>query len=206
MPSSQITGRSAAGLRRTILLDARLVGPRGDALCRIHAMSGREMTAQTCTLLGRNDWVRVDLPNGQSASGQVDWTAHDHVGVTFAVPIGDLDQFLARCFPDESTPPALSPRTPHFVTSCPVDLWQGSTAIATTMIEISTDGARFATPTTPRLGRPLLLSGPGLPALVAARLCWASAGEAGVIFEQPLPFDTLAPWLDTRALRFAQRG
>ncbi|MGU3315136.1 PilZ domain-containing protein [Sphingomonas sp. M6A6_1c] len=208
MPFSGISdGDAVAARRRANPIDARLVGPGGDGLCRIQAIAGRTLSVRTVMLLGRADWVRVDLPNRQSASGQVEWAAHHHVGVTLAVPIVDIDQFLARCSADEIEPPALPPRAPRFLTNCPVVIWQGSTAFPATMLDVSDGGARFATAASAlHPDHPLLLSIPGLPPLLAAECRWTAGGHVGVAFAQRLAFDTLAPWLDVPAQRFAGRA
>jgi len=205
MPSSRTSNGAAAVRRRTILLDTRLIGPRGDGLCRIHAMSGMEMTVQTGMDIGRGDWVRVELPNGQSVSGQVDWTAPGHIGVTFAVPIDDLDQFLAGCDGRQDGAPGGRHAAPGFFTCCPVDLWQGSTVTAATMLDMSADGARLVVERIIWPDRPLLIAIPGLPLLLAVDLRWIDGFEAGVAFAHPLSFEWLAAWLDTRGLRFSRR-
>lgn len=189
--------------RRTILLDARLSGPHGDGLCRIHALSGYGLTAQTVTLLGRHDWVRIGLHDGLTVAGQVQWAADDHIGVTFAAPIDDRSPLLARAVSYDGGVQRMPPPAPRFATRSPVALWQGDTTHAATMLDVSERGARLAITTHLRAGRPLHVSIPGLHLLLSATLRWTSASAAGIAFDTPLPFDTLAPWLDTPSLRFA---
>lgn len=185
----------------TLLLVSRIVGPRGDGLCRVRNISNGGLMGETVMPLTADERVRVELRNGHCLAGQIRWSENDRIGVRFNTPLHNIKYVLAEPSRARRNDAVPTVRSPRLDTNCSADVQLDGHHHIARLVDISQSGARLKANAPVRRGQLLTLNIAGLPHQQAT-VRWAAEEDIGLAFLDRLAFNVLAPWLNDPAMRF----
>lgn len=175
----------------TILLIGKLIGPHGEALCRIRNLSSGGLMAEVHIPLVHDDAVEIELKAGERLSGRVRWTRQGRMGIAFDKPL-EVGTLLARAASRQAE--RGQARGPRFATDHVAELRADGRRHAVRLLNLSQGGAQLAADFVPEPAQLLSLAIPGLPERRAG-IRWVGERALGVAFLEPLAFGELAAWL-----------
>jgi hypothetical protein len=189
----------------TVLLVGRLIGPRGDGLCRIRNISAGGLMAETCAPFTAGDAVRIELRGDHSFSGDVRWAESNRIGIRFDRPIPDIKELLTELrATDRGSRIRQEPRSPQLPTDCRVDLRIDGRRYRGTMTDLSQHGARLAADAPLARDQLLTLTIAGLPPLQGV-VRWLAEEGVDIAFIEPIGFSMLGAWFENAAQRYNRR-
>jgi hypothetical protein len=198
------TLRPRAPRTLTLLLIGRIVGERGDALCRVRNISAGGLMAEAYASFAVGEKLRVEFRNDLALSGSVRWTRDGMLGLEFDEPAADIKQLLSERSPGQRGPGARQPRALRFAADCQADLKLEGHYYRGAVTDLSLTGARIVTRAPLERDRMLVFAMTGI-AQRRAVVRWKGEDGGGIVFLEPLAFGTLAPWLNDASLRYDRR-
>ncbi|CAA9255877.1 MAG: hypothetical protein AVDCRST_MAG93-1966 [uncultured Chloroflexia bacterium] len=174
---------------RTILRIAVLEVHGRSQLCIVRNLSTTGLQVNTSNALLPGHCVRLRFRDDDWHEGSVIWRDASLTGLAFAVPLR-REELQAALGPTDGSRPRV-PRVPLHVSA---HLRIGGRNYRAKLIDISPRGAGIRLDAEPE-SRDLCLSVPGLPP-ISGQLRWSSEGNLGMSFNEMLPVQALAKWLD----------
>lgn len=176
-----------------LLRIALLHAGQAKELCVVRNISSKGLSARVYRKLLVGDEVQVEFRSGELLEGSVIWERDWEVGIVFPKPI-DVDAVLASKWITEV---GRGRTLPRIQLSCRGRLKLGAKSYSVALQDISQGGAkvRAQVPITDR--GDVVLSLPGLPPVMGV-VRWVGGNEAGISFNQCLPFEDLARWIQTQ--------
>lgn len=184
----------------TILLVARLVTEKGDALARIRNVSTGGMMLEASLPLAVGEAVRIELRTLQAVEGCVVWATPPRAGIQFNTAV-DIVELLHPLLPKGRN--ARVARAPRLATRCTVQVCHQGHSRHALLLDLSQGGGRVQGLRGVAVGDPLSVTIPGLAARKAV-VRWLRDDDAGFVFLEPIPFAELDPWLQNGSLRFGE--
>jgi hypothetical protein len=175
-----------------ILPVVKLVTPGGAVLCRIKNISAGGIAAEVTGPVASDTAVEIEFSSDRRIPGTVVWTREGSAGIKFDAEI-DLRQLLAARKPREG----YRARPPRLEVSCPATVRLGGMFHQVEIRDISLGGLKVAINDWSCVGKPVTIAIDSLTP-VKGRVRWYKAGQAGIVFDQPLRFEELAEWLGKR--------
>lgn len=185
--------RREAPRHKTIMRVGLLHGAGYTSLCLVRNISSGGLMARVYRDMMVGERIAVELREGQILSGDVAWSRDCYVGITFDVDV-DVEGILASPWVSEQ---GKRPRLPRIEVERPARLRVGSRFYAARLHNISQCGAKV------ELGKPLdswgdaALSLADLPPL-KSQIRWMYDKCIGISFNERLPVDVLALWLNNQ--------
>src|SRR3990170_6108830 len=177
--------------RHVALLRVALLHARGSKeLCVVRNISPGGLSARVYRKLAGGEHVEVEFRSGERLGGNVVWERDWEVGITFPDLI-DVDAVLASRWVTES---GRGRSLPRIQIDCRGQLKMGARSYGVVLQDISQGGAKVQTQTPIMDGGGLVLSLPDLPP-VAGVVRWVGGAEVGISFNECIPFDQLARWI-----------
>ena len=177
----------------TVMLVARLIGSRGDQLCRIRNISSNGLKVNTAFPLLVGEEIRIELRNGHSVHGLVAWSTPPFAGMRFH-RTEDVEELLS---PIPEGDEAKVARLPRVQVNQPVLVHFGNKMLGASIVDLSQGGAKLRLRAPLGQGDQVSLSVAGLGSLKAT-VRWTGDEEAGIAFHETIPFDALSHWLIDR--------
>lgn len=169
---------------------AMLVTVDGRIACSIRKLSAAGATLHLEADAALAEATALELANGQSLPGSIAWSDKSEAGFLFAEPI-DVIGTLARNLVALSVERR---RVPRVELNQTMSIRHGGHVEFTRARNISQGGAGFETRLPLQPGDKIEAIFDGLRPLDAL-VKWARDGQAGVAFDEELPWQTLMPWL-----------
>jgi len=169
---------------------ATLVDGETRHACAIRKLSAAGATLQFGEDVTTDEALALDLGNGQSLPGSLAWTQDGVAGFVFDKPI-DVIGTLARRL---AGLPAERRQLPRIEIHQTVSIAQDGRTEFTRSRNISQGGASIETRRLYEAGDPVQISFDGLRPIDGV-IKWASDGQAGIGFAEPLAWQVLMPWL-----------
>ncbi len=189
-PNQQLTAPRPAyeemrGAQRFTLLirTAKLVCESGEFLCVIRDVSATGVRLKLFHDLPADRHLALELANGEVYFIETVWERDGHAGFRFSAPI-DVHAFIEEVSPYPRRQIRLRMHFPAVVSA------DGQATVATVR-DLSQQGARIETSRHLAIGQRVKLEADGFPP-VMARVCWRSAPEFGLAFEQVFTLEELA--------------
>lgn len=165
----------------------------GKAFCLVKNLSADGLMARVYRSFRPGEEAPVELTTGHVLLGEIVWARGGDIGVRFRLSV-DVDNVLSsRWGPDSEK----RLRLPRLDLSCPAAARYGGRSVPVQLRNISQRGAKI-------VGRgpipdfsEIMLSLPDL-GCIHGTVRWSTGGEAGVFFNESLPFEVLARWVDGR--------
>src|SRR3954452_12680371 len=181
-------------LRRLALLRVALLHSGGASdICVARNVSPNGLSARVYRKLSSGDEVEIEFRSGELLAGSVVWEEENDVGVVFPRPI-DVAQVLASRW---STQTGKRRALPRIMVDCAGQLSNGLRSVDVILRDISQGGASLESEANEAgLGK-VHFSLPDLPP-IAGVVRWISGANLGVSFNECLPFETLARWIQAR--------
>lgn len=183
----------------TTLLLGRIVGPRGDTVCRIRNLSQGGAKIEIRAPLAVGEPVSIELRGTTLVPGTVAWVAGNAAGIAFAEPV-ERDMLLGH-----STQGRFKQRSPRLEADCPTIVRVAGHAHSARLLDIGQRGARVGGAGDLLRDTTVRLETIGL-GHIAAVVRWSKPDSVGLFFPDPIPFVTLSSWSQDTALRFSSRG
>jgi hypothetical protein len=181
--------RTRDGLLTLLRVGAIVIEGRRE-LCLIRNISSGGMTIRSYSDLPVGAPLAVELKEGDSVSGVVQWLEDGLTGVAFHSPV-DVVGLLA---PRGDGP---RPRLPRIEVDCGAWVRQDANLFRTRALNVSQGGVCIECAATLTLGGDAVVTLPGLtPA--AGVVKWGSGGLYGIGFNRPLVLGDLVEWLRHR--------
>lgn len=180
--------------RKLTLMRVGLIHASEDKeFCLVRNISADGLMARVYRSFRPGEEVRVELANGHILLGEIVWARGVDIGVQFRLSVDVANVLSSRWGPDSEK----RPRLPRLDLSCPAVARYGGRSVPVQLRNISQRGAKI-------VGRgpipdfsEIVLSLPDLGCIhCTAR--WSNGDEAGVFFNESLPFAVLARWVDGR--------
>jgi hypothetical protein len=165
----------------------------GNEFCLVRNLSADGLMARVYGSFRSGDEIQVELTTGHILAGKVVWASGADIGVRFQAPI-DVSDVLST---QRGLEMRRRSRLPRLDLSCPAVARYGSRSLAVTTANISQRGAKIvAARPIPALCE-VVLGLPDLPT-IHGTVRWSRDDEAGIFFNECLPFTVLAQWVDER--------
>ncbi|HEY0043807.1 MAG TPA: PilZ domain-containing protein [Allosphingosinicella sp.] len=177
----------------TVMLAARLIAARGEQLCRIRNISPMGLKVHCDLPLNQGEAIRIELRNGRSVEGRIVWSNPPFAGMQFTAR-ADLNALLATT-PEEAAHVA---RLPRVHVHHPVLVHVGARMLGASIVDLSQGGARLRLRAPLERGAQVTLSVTGGLGTLKGSVRWTKSEEAGVAFNETIPFDTLSRFLAQR--------
>jgi hypothetical protein len=162
-------------------------------LCVVRNISRNGLSARAYRRLSKGEQVRIEFKSGETVGGSVVWERDWDVGIAFPAPI-DVEAILASRW---ITDPSKRRNLPRIAIACPGRVKTPLRSCDVSLHDISQAGARVETNAPAAVAGEVMLSLPGLMP-IAGVIRWARGTELGISFNQCLPFEPLARWIQTR--------
>lgn len=177
--------------RQIALLRVALLHAEGTKeLCVVRNISSKGLSARVYRKLAAGEKVQIEFRSGERLEGSVIWERDWEAGIAFPEPI-DVDAVLAGKWITEA---GRGRSLPRIELSCRGRLKVGLQSYSVALQDISQGGAKVRAQTPIADKGDAVLSLPGLePVMGVVR--WVGGTEAGISFNQCLPFDELARWI-----------
>lgn len=169
---------------------AVLLGPESRLSCSLAKLSTAGATLRLEESLPEDAFTSLELANGQSLPGRIDWHADGEAGFHFDEPvdvIGTLARTLAR-LSDERR------RMPRVELNQTASIRHGTKVAHARARNISQGGVGLETTLALSEGDPVQVTLDGLRPLDGV-VRWVRTGQAGVAFAEELGWQLLMPWL-----------
>lgn len=184
-------------LRRVkVLRVARLQTPRGEELCLVRNISSSGLMAHIYSELNVEEPVTAEFKSGQPVAGRVQWRRDGLAGIVFDEPVSAEELLAAR---DER-----QPRAPRVDIDVKARIRVGVRYHVVALCNISQGGGRISPSEVLEVGQKLILMVSGLSP-IAGSVRWLDKEHAGIAFDTPIPFETLARWVPTMNALARQR-
>lgn len=172
-------------------LDAATLQGDGVAYpCSIRKLNAAGATIRHDATLEEGTALSLTLASGQSLPGTIAWVTEDSAGFVFDAPI-DVVGTLARTL---ASLPAERRQMPRVELHQTVSLHHQGAVEFTRSRNLSQGGAAIETRRLLLPGDPVQISFDGLRP-IHGTIKWASDGQAGISFDEALPWQILMPWL-----------
>lgn len=201
--STMLTGQPASTRRSrdprvtTVLTTGKLILEDREVLCRVRNLSTMGMMIETGAVLRVGQDLRIGMRCGSEFDASVAWTRDGAAGLKLHAPI-DVTAVLAARPARSRIIRQPAARAPRLSVGCPIELEARGQSQQAMLLNISQSGAGLRLPFRPYVDERLLLCVPGLP-LKSGAVRWMKQGEVGIRFYEPLPFSTLAAWVESYA-------
>ena len=182
------------GPRQLTLMRVGLMHTReSKEFCLVRNLSADGLMARAYGSFEPREEVRVELPTGHVLIGDVVWARSPDIGVQFRVPIDVANVLSTRWGPEMER----RPRLPRLDLVCPAIARYGPRSFAVRVDNISQRGAKIVAREPVPNSAAIVLGLPDLP-LIHGTVRWSRGDEAGLFFNDCLPFAVLARWVDGR--------
>jgi hypothetical protein len=172
-------------------LDAATLTGEGICLpCSIRKLNAVGATLHHDAALTEGDALALVLGSGQSLPGTIAWTTADSAGFAFDMPV-DVIGALARTL---ASLPAERRQMPRIEVHQTVSLHHKGAVEFTRSRNLSQGGASIESRRVLLPGDSVQISFDGLRP-IHGTIKWASEGQAGIAFDEALPWQVLMPWL-----------
>lgn len=185
--------RRSATRHLALLRVALLNVGRRKELCVVKNISSNGLSVRVYQDLAVGEQVRVEFRSGEHLSGSVVWKRDWEVGIVLPEPI-DVEAVLASKWVTEI---GRSRSLPRIKVNSRGWLKVGSRTFCVVLQEISQGGAKIQTLTSIIDSGNVVLCLPELPS-IAGVVRWAGGTDVGISFNESLPFDLLARWIQAR--------
>jgi hypothetical protein len=170
---------------------AKLEGPSGEQLVRVHNVSAGGLMAEAGQPVTVGDAVTIEL-SSQKIPGSIVWIRDGTVGVKFDQNI-DLGELLAGRKPRHG----FRSRPPRLEVSCKASLRVDKTYYTVDVHDISLGGMKVEPIEEYCVGKKVIVVIESFgPAKGEVR--WYRDRRAGIVFDKPLDFDELSSWVAKR--------
>lgn len=194
VPGSAV-GRNGERRREQRQVTVRRVGlvhtDEGEELCLVRNISADGLMARVYRQFRPGEKVGLELKSDSLLAGTIAWANHYEIGVEFDAPIDVADVLAARWAGEAQQ----RPRLPRLELDCPAILRQGAKSQRARVCDISLRGAKIRAPAPVAPSAQIVLTLPDLPCIHGV-VRWAHGGEAGLLFNECLPFEVLARWAE----------
>lgn len=190
--SGDITERRSE-FRKTSILRLALIDSNGcTQLCRITNISHQGVQATVFGSVAIDSEVSIRVPDEITLEGRIVWVRDRAVGIKLGAPLAHST--LLRFTGERREGGGRRRRSPRLQISAPACLRSGGRTYAVDLVDISPSGAMVSsTRQLPGLG-PIVLDALGLPR-IAGQIRWLGDLRAGILFNEPVPLETLTHWL-----------
>ncbi|RYE01151.1 MAG: PilZ domain-containing protein [Sphingomonadales bacterium] len=172
-------------------LDAATLAGEGVALpCSIRKLNAAGATLHHDSDLTEGDALSLTLASGQSIPGTIAWVSDGAAGFVFDSPI-DVVSTVARTL---ASLPAERRQMPRIELHQTVSLHHQGALEFTRSRNLSQGGAAIESRRLLLPGDPIQISFDGLRP-IHGTIKWAHEGQAGIAFDESLPWQVLMPWL-----------
>jgi hypothetical protein len=165
----------------------------GQELCVVRNISGGGLQARVYRRLDPGAAVSIELGAEHPVPARVLWFRDWQIGAEFLQPV-DVDEALSACPRNDN---GRNVRLPRLEVRCPARLQIGARAYAVRLCDISEGGAKVEMRTAIKKLSSVTLSLPDLPP-AAGYVRWVEGLRVGIGFEEPLPHEVLARWVESR--------
>jgi hypothetical protein len=174
----------------TILRVGALIAPGGRELCLIRNISAGGLMAHVYSHHREGDSVTVEIKSNHQIPGHILWVEDSNVGIGFDEPI-DVEEMLAS---QGSLENGWRPRPPRVEVDRLGSLRCGARLHAINTRDISQGGVKVEIDHPVESGADVVLMLDKLRP-VAGVVRWCQDGQAGIAFNQVIPFHELMTWL-----------
>lgn len=189
LSASAVDERRQGRRHVTVLRIAKVMRKHGDELCVIRNISDGGVMAHLYAPAQVDEPVVIEFKSGTQLAGRVRWTRGDDAGVQFLHPI-DMESFLAG---EGDVVGAFEPRAPRLGVGLAAVARVGMRMHAVTICDISQGGMKLRALPGVGIDQPLVVRVAGLSPL-AGKVRWCDDQFAGIEFDTPIAFPTLARW------------
>jgi hypothetical protein len=177
--------------RHVALLRVGVLHARGDrSLCVVKNISASGLSARAYQKVAIGDEVHIEFKSGGLLSGRIVWARDWNLGIRFPDPI-DVEAVLSSRWVMEAQRRRNLPRIPLV---CDGRLKSGGRSMGVRLLDISQGGARLRLDASPVDVGKADLSLPGLRSIPGV-IRWITTDQAGMSFNECLPFEQLASWI-----------
>ena len=170
--------------------NARLNGPRGEAICQVLALAESGAVLRSGEPLAPLDRCTLELNSIHRLDGSVIWADEDRVGLAF----DEREQVKAVLSGRALAHPY---RAPRLGLRCALEIRLGDRRLETECHDISESGIKVALALPDCEGEEAIVSLEGLEP-VAGKVQWSHGGRSGISFEQPIPAREFTRWVTPR--------
>jgi hypothetical protein len=174
----------------TILRVGALVGRDGRELCLIRNISVGGLMAHVYSPHKEGDPVAVELKSNQQIPGRILWVDDSNVGIAFDEPI-DVAEMLTD---QRALDNGWQPRPPRVEVDRLATLRVGARIYGVNTRDISQGGVKIETDQSFEAGDAVVLNLDNFRPLHGV-VRWSHDGNAGIAFNQVIPFHELIAWL-----------
>jgi hypothetical protein len=171
----------------------------GKEFCLVRNISAGGLMARVYRSFRPGEEIHVELTTGHILIGDVVWARALDIGVQFRAAIDVSDVLSSRWGPDS----ARRPRLPRLDLNCPAIARYEARSLPVEIGNISQRGAKIVARSPVPVFARIVLGLADMPA-IHGTVRWSIGDEAGLFFNESLPFAVLARWVDER--RRLQRG
>ena len=186
----------------SVLRVGKLLTADREELCLIRNISAGGLMAHVYSALADDEPVSVELKTGHLVTGKVRWLRESMAGIEFDDKI-DVLRFLAGEQEDEMR--GMTPRAPRLTVDLGARMRIGAHYHHVEIRDISQGGAKIAVAGDVKTNDEAVLTIDGFGAL-RGTIRWRSDDQAGISFNQPIPFEALAVWATSRNERRSLPG
>jgi hypothetical protein len=179
-----------------VLREAVLTAGAERVPCIVRNISSSGLMARVYRRVELGETVKFELAGGRHLEGAVLWSRDWEVGVAFPDPI-DVEALLTEQWVTKTDGDRRS--SLRVDVECPATLQVRLRFYYGKLCDLSPTGARVRTHGALKKTGAAMLSLPGLPPLPAT-IRWVRDKDCGVQFQEPIPAEALALWLEERGL------
>ena len=159
-------------------------------LCVVRNLSAGGLSARVFRSFSIHERVSIELLCEERLDGTVQWARNNEIGVEFDTEI-DVERVLASRWTTEDGRPY---RLPRIDIGCRCRLRVGSRFYCATLANISQGGVMLTTQRPFEGGLDAIVTLPGLGSLESS-VRWSRNDHVGLAFNERLPFELLAAWI-----------
>lgn len=174
----------------TILRVGTMIRKDGSELCLIRNISAGGLMAHVYSQLKPDDPIEVELKTNQRIAGRVSWTDGANAGIAFDQPV-DVEELLAA---NTEMHNGWRPRLPRVEVDRLGTLRLGSHIYALNTRDISQGGVKIEIDEPLEVGAEVVVTLEKFRPMPGA-VRWYQDGQAGIAFNQLIPFQELIAWL-----------
>jgi hypothetical protein len=190
----QLCRERRRSVRQLTLMRIGLIHARaGNEFCLVKNLSAEGLMARVYGSFRPEEEIRVELTTGHILAGTVVWASGVDIGVRFQASIDVGDVLSTQCGLEMRR----RSRLPRLELRCPAVARFGSRFSAVTIANISQRGVKIVAARPVPATCEIVLGLPDLPA-IHGTVRWSQGDEAGIFFNESLPFTVLARWVDER--------
>ncbi len=172
-------------------LDAATLSGEGVCLpCSVRKLNAAGATLHQDAAVSEGDALALTLASGQSLPGTIAWATADSTGFAFDTAV-DVVGALARTL---ASLPAERRQMPRVEVHQTISLHHKGTVEFTRCRNLSQGGASIESKRVLLSGDAVEISFDGLRP-IQGTIKWADDGQAGIAFDEALPWQVLMPWL-----------